>query len=112
MKQTIGLCEFRNAFERSGRSNQFSYHGLEFLFDYLTSLENETGEEIELDVVGLCCDFAEDTPEGIANNYRIDLEDIDTDDEDEARQAVREYLEQETILVGETNEGTFVYVQF
>lgn len=29
------------------------------MFDYLEEYEKDTGEEIELDVVALCCDFAE-----------------------------------------------------
>ena len=31
--------------------NEFSCDGLNALYDYLTALEEETGEEIELDVV-------------------------------------------------------------
>jgi hypothetical protein len=42
-----------------GRGDQFSYEGLIALFDYLEMLEDDIGEPIELDVIGLCCDYSE-----------------------------------------------------
>ena len=59
MKQSIDIYGFRTAFERSGRKDQFSYEGLKALFEYLEQYEDDCGEEIELDVVGLCCDYVE-----------------------------------------------------
>jgi len=35
------------------RKTNFSYEGLEILFEYLEELEESTGEEIELDVIAL-----------------------------------------------------------
>lgn len=58
MKQTITLYDFRAAF-KALRPENFSYDGLEVLFEYLESIEEGTGEEIELDVIALCCDFSE-----------------------------------------------------
>ena len=58
MKQTINEYQFKDAFQ-SSRPNNFSYEGLTALYDYLEDLEEDTGEEIELDVIGLCCDFTE-----------------------------------------------------
>ena len=109
MKQSIGWGDFTNAFERMGRGEQFSYDGLEVLYDYLTELEDSSGEEIELDVIGLCCDYAEGTAEEIANDYDIDIEDLD---EDEAWVAVMEYLDNNTIVCGQTDSGNIVYQQF
>ncbi len=59
MKQTINKSDFREAFAAMGRGDQFSYAGLGALFDYLEELERDTGEEYELDVIALCCDFSE-----------------------------------------------------
>lgn len=59
MKQTINEHQFIHAFEDMGRGNQFSYEGRAALFAYLTQLEEDTGEEIEFDVIALCCDYAE-----------------------------------------------------
>ena len=58
MKQNINEYQFRRAFETS-RPNNFSYEGLKALFDYLEQYEEETGQELELDVIAICCDFTE-----------------------------------------------------
>ena len=57
MKQTINFSQFCDAF--SIRENNFTYEGKQALFDYLESYEEDTGDEIELDAIGLCCDFTE-----------------------------------------------------
>jgi len=57
MKATIGLSQFREAFQI--RKENFSYAGLEALFNYLEQYEEDTGEELELDPIALCCDYAE-----------------------------------------------------
>ena len=109
MKQTIGFGDFVNAFLRMGRADNFSYVGLEVLFDHLNNLEDETGEEIELDVIALCCKYAEGTPEEIANDYDMDLDGVD---EEDIPHAVMDFLCDNTTVAGETDEGTFVYQQF
>ena len=58
MKQTIYESDFIEAFKRMGRENQFSREGLMALFEYLESTETEENQ-MELDVVGLCCEFQE-----------------------------------------------------
>lgn len=105
MKTTVTEHDFIQAFNDIGRADQFSREGLAVLFEYLEQYEEETGEEIELDVVALCCDFYEGSYSDIARDYSID---IDSMDEDEIADAVREYLEDEGVLVGEVTGG-FVY---
>lgn len=58
MKQTVTKYDFIDAFKRV-RPDNFSYAGLEALFDYLEEYEYSTGEEMELDVIAICCDFTE-----------------------------------------------------
>ena len=58
MKQTINFYDFQKAFQEL-RPNSFTYEGLRALFEYLEDLEDSTGEEIEFDVIVLCCDFIE-----------------------------------------------------
>ena len=108
MKTTVSRYDFERAFVDYGRKDQFSYEALGLLFAYLEEYEESTGEEIELDVIALCCEYYEDTLESIAANYRIDLEGMD---EDEQLETVREYLQDNTLLVGETATG-FVYACF
>lgn len=109
MKQTIHFNDFRDAFRTFDRLDNFSREGLQVLWDYLEQYEGDTGEELELDVIALCCDFGEDSTENIASNYSIDLGDCEDDEEKE--NAVREYLEDNGALVGEV-AGGFVYRAF
>ena len=59
MKITLNFDGFERAFQRYGRGEQFSYEGLQALFEWLEDLEDCEGKERELDVIGLCCDFIE-----------------------------------------------------
>ena len=58
MKQTVYLDDFINAFKKV-RPNQFTREGLISLYNYITEYENDTGEELDLDVIALCCDYTE-----------------------------------------------------
>ena len=86
MKTTIShASEFRDAFRRYGRDDQFSYEALNMLYEYFEDVD----PDMELDVIAICCEYSEDTLEDIANNYGIDL--VDVDEEDQA-DFVRNYL--------------------
>lgn len=109
MKTTINVHDFRQAFKSQGRGEQFTYEGLGVLFDYLEELEADTDTEIELDVVALCCDYAESDIDDILADYNIDIAD---DADDDARQdAVRGYLGDHTAIIGEF-DNKFIYAQF
>lgn len=108
MKQSVDFCDFRRAFEQC-RPDNFSNEGLSVLWDYLEQWEAETGEELELDVIALCCDFSEDSIESIAASYGIDLEGLESDEEKE--QAVADYLTDNGAYVGYVSGG-FVYRDF
>lgn len=56
---TVDWFDFTNAFQTRSRTNHFSYEGLLVLFDYLEQYENDCEVELELDVVGLCCEYGE-----------------------------------------------------
>ena len=59
MKQTVNFSEFCDRFRDMDRNNNFSYEGKRALFDYLEQFEEDTGEEIELDIIALCCEYTE-----------------------------------------------------
>jgi hypothetical protein len=59
MKETVNFSRFEDGFKKSNREDQFTRNGLRALFDYLEQYEEETGEEIELDVVAICCEYSE-----------------------------------------------------
>lgn len=102
MKQTINKFQFRDAFQ--GRHN-FSYDGLGILFDYL----EECAPDTELDVIGLCCEFAEQMPDAIAADYDFDVDGLD---DDAVAKAITDYVNDSTMLCGSTDAGALVYAQF
>lgn len=59
MKTTVSAIDFIDAFRRMGRNDQFSPAALRALFDHIEEMESETGEEYELDVIALCCEWQE-----------------------------------------------------
>lgn len=114
MKITIDKYDFGNAFALADRKDNFSYEALDLLFEYFEQYEADTGTEIDLDVIAICCEFYEETADYIARNYSIDLNDADAESEDyeqQCRAIVCEYLADHTNLVGETATG-FVYATF
>lgn len=82
MYRTMTRLEFHYAFSEAGRED-FSYEALDALFDYYEQLEEDLGDEIELDVILLCsvwteyfcmADVVRDlglTEEEIEDTYRI-----------------------------------------
>ena len=70
MYQRINEHDFIDAFRTYGRLDHFSIPGLKALFEYLESIEEDIGQEFELDVISLCGDFAEYKDlEEIRHNY-------------------------------------------
>jgi len=59
MKTTVQLHDFRSAFQQCNREDQFSYDGLTALFNFFQSCEDGMDTEIELDVIGICCEYTE-----------------------------------------------------
>jgi len=71
----IGLNEFREAFSYCDRKDNFSYKGLEVLFDYLDEFSDH--RSIELDVIAACCEYTESTISEALAWYNLEsLEDL------------------------------------
>ena len=78
MIQTITKSEFTSAFHRAGRGNNFTYEGLIALYDYLEEYEDSTGEQIELDVIAICCEYNEyESLEEFQEDYSEDYQSIE-----------------------------------
>lgn len=113
MKQTVRKSDFTDQFRIMNRLENFSYEARGLLFDYLEEYEESTGEELEMDVIAVCCEYSEESADSIASNY-MDAEEyaeFKELDEDEQTDQIREYLNDNTVIVGETPSG-FVYQQF
>lgn len=112
MKTTINLNQFRQAFFDMGRHNQFSSDGLRVLFEALEQYEDDTGEETELDVIALCCEYSEETPEQIAAMYDLEWVQEQSENNEEFIKSMLEVLNESTFVCGVTNSGTIVYQSF
>ena len=102
MIQTVQLSDFRIAFAQCNRQSQFSYEALALLFEYLEEIDSS----YNLDVIELCCDYAESTPEEVAKNYSIDIDGLA---DDQLQRTVLDYLYNHTQVVGVTHNDTIVY---
>lgn len=58
MIQTVYRNDFHDAFKGS-RPDNFSYEGLNALYDYFDEYEEGTGEAVELDVIAICVEYTE-----------------------------------------------------
>ena len=105
MKQSIGFCQFVDAFRNCGREEQFTYNGKRALFDYLEDL----GEEIELDVIALCCEYSEYASATEAfEDYNSD--ELTGEDDEEREETALEYFRDHTSLI--EFDGGIIIAQF
>lgn len=76
MKRNITQYDFLRAFQEwtaNDRHLSFSREALLEIYDILTDYEDSTGQELELDVVAICCEFTEyDNLDEACKYYEID----------------------------------------
>lgn len=97
MKQTINEYMFIEAFIDMDRADNFTTEALRALFAFLEDMERDTGEDYELDVIALCCDFSQEPIEDVLENYSLDS----IDD-----------LHDETLVIDQFDDGTVLYQVF
>ena len=74
----INFSNFVEEFEKYNREYQFSYEGKKALFKYLSQLADDIGKPIEIDIIGLCCEFTQyENLQQFNDYYNLDLEDIE-----------------------------------
>ena len=106
MHINVTSAMFADAFRRMGREDQFSREALEALFEYIENYEEDTGSRVELDVVGLCCEFTEyTTAVEAASDYGFtteleaeDYEDVESYEDAKEEEAL-EWLQDRTEVV-------------
>ena len=110
--RTYDLQDFEYDFEQYGRKKDFSKKALELIFEYLQECYFDSS--FEMDVISICCEFSERSCADILQDY-----DVYTDDDmtnEELADQVREYLHDNTSLVGEyindNGETVFIFVAF
>ena len=99
MKSTTSEHDFVQSFADCGRADQFSYDARKALFEYLEQYEEDCGIEIELDPIGVCCEYSEHDSalDCISDNgYGFEPE---GDDDDEKEESALEYLHENTNVI-------------
>ena len=108
--QTLAQGDFVDAFKQSSRKDQFSHDALEAIFNYLDTYSEETGENIEFDIVSICCDWSEMTWQDVAMSYGVDLSGCA--DDDERIGEVEDFLCRNTMFTALPDGLSFVFMQF
>ena len=107
MKATLSTSQVADRLFSDKENNGFSYGGCRALAEWLEQYEEDCGEEIELDVVAIRCDFSEyANPIEWADDYWGDLAkamngmniEPETSLEDDEK-AILEYLYENTLVV-------------
>jgi hypothetical protein len=98
MKQTVTEYQFVDSFRHAGRESQFTVPARRALFEYLEEYEDSCGVELELDPVGICCEWSEhSSAREAAEEYGFEPDD---DDDDDAREkSALEWLREQTQVV-------------
>ena len=112
--QTVNFSAFCDAFYNSNRSGQFSYVAQRIIFDYLEEISDDCGDDIELDVVAICCEYEELHYTDVISQYSniLDVSEIEEDDEQALIEAVEGFLQDNTMVCGKTDDDCFVFAQF
>jgi len=101
MYQTISQWDFVRAFDDMGRGNNFSEEGRIALFELL----EEVNPDSELDVISICCDFAEfSNLNELKKEYSHFLDGEEFEDDDE----VLEFFRDETVVLELSNGGIII----
>ena len=102
--ETISSSDLYNMACRMDRGHNFGYDGWLAIGDYLEQLSEDTGENIEVDIVGICCDYSmsEDVNDwwkeyGVYSE--IDSDEWEEMDDAEKLEAIENYLNENTSVV-------------
>ena len=113
MKTTVSRFDFQDAFLKSETyKNNFSYEGLNALFDYFEEYENSTSEDIDFDIVSIACEYSEyeSATEAVKQYNGAVEENKDFDDEDKEKASIA-WLQDQTQVI-EIEGGGVIIQQF
>ena len=108
--QSVNFSNFRQAFRDYRREDQFSNDALQLLFDWYENYEDGVGSPVELDVIGICCDWSEMTAEELESQYPF-LVDWDEWREYEDLDELVDALNRETSVAGCT-DSTVIFMDY
>ena len=100
----VSASDFIREFHEYDRDDNFTNSALKSLYEYMVNLSDDCGEDINLDVVALCCEFSEyDNARTCISECGYSFEFETDDDEDEEESDARRETEALEYLINETN---------
>lgn len=105
----LSCDEFVQAFDDYNRGNNFSIAARRHLYDYFQDYSEGTDQDYTLDVIAICCEWAEYTQDELMLDYGYMLED------DDDVQALIDELERNTTVLEVEHfgkESTYLVVAF
>lgn len=106
MLMEIDFYQFEREFN-DFKPNAYSREALKIVFDYY----EEKFPDYPIDVIELYHEIYESSVSELISENGIDIDDIDNTDDTAKRDEVRKFLDDNTVILGETSEG-FVYQTF
>lgn len=99
MKQTVNEFMFMEAFKDMNRRDNFTPEALRLIFQHFEELEEDTEQEMELDVIAICCEISQEPLEDVLSNYSLES---------------LEELAENTMVIGneQLSDGTVIYYNF
>ena len=101
---TIDASDLYHMACRMDRGHNFGYNGWNAIGEYLENLSDDIGENIEVDIVGICCEYS--MSEDVSDWWKeygvysaIDSDEWEEMDEDEKLEAINDYLQENTSVV-------------
>ena len=105
--QTIDSSDLYHLASRMDRADNFGYKGWRAIGDYLEELSDSIDENIEIDIVAICCEYSmAESAEGVFYEYDhlhgTDLPEAETWEEmpeDEKLETIQSFLQDQTSVV-------------
>jgi hypothetical protein len=111
MKITVTESMFCEQFKRV-RPDNFSRAALEALFAHFEEMERDQGEEFELDVIAVCCDWTEYASAlEAAEAYGFKADESEDERADKSEEQAVAFLRDETAIL-ELSSGRIVVLNF
>ena len=76
--QTVNPSDLYHLACRMNRGDNYGYDGWRAIGDYLEEISNDLGENIDIDIISICCEYGKaESVEDFANQYPQFMDEID-----------------------------------
>lgn len=100
--QTVNQYQIIDIVNKHDRLDNFGYQGWLKLFDHIEQESEDTGQNIEVDIVAWCCEYnMHESPQEVFDNHSTGIDYVDWlgMDDEEKLEAICEFLADNTTLV-------------